>query len=304
MLFLAGLSATLGVASLRIETAILDEDTWVATSKAIVNNPQVQNDVANEIATQVMDLVGVNNFVASVLPELLSGFSGSLTNKVTELVADATVQVVRTDGFVKVLEAAIRATHDEFVRAVDGSTRFTIDSKGLSLNVGPSLTEIQKQLQQRGIYVLDNLDTSSINLMILLVDAPGLEQIKTWVHTLRVGSIVFPAFAVLSAIGGLLIARRRWIAVIAGAIGALVGAVSIRVLASGGRNQAIEDITGGVIGVDSAKVIVDEGLSVLNRILLDISVIAVIVLVVISAAAVASARRRSGRSSDIDRLSA
>jgi hypothetical protein len=300
LLFLAGVSAIFGIASFWTARAILDEDTWVATSNAIVNNPEVQDDVARAIATQIVTVVGIDDLVGGVLPGPLSSFSGTVTETVTDLITVATVQVVKTEAFVSVWESAVRATHEEFVRAVDGSGRFvSIDSQGLSLDLGSSLAEIDNQLNQRGIDILDNVNLSSINLKIPLVDAPGLQQIESWVQVLRVGSIVFPAVAVIAAMGGLLVARRRWFAVMAGAVGVFVGAGVIALITSTGRDRAIEEISGGVLGVSSAGVIVDEVLSGLDRALLVACGLAAVALVGGLMAAIFSSRSRPTFSDDV-----
>lgn len=295
LVFLAGVSATFGAASFWTARALLDENTWVSTSKAIVNDPQVQQDVAQAIATQIVTVVGVDDLVKGILPGPLSGFSGTVTQRVTDLLSVATVQVVKTDAFIAVWEAAVRATHDQFVHAVDGSGgAVTLGPDGLSLDLGGSFAEIQKQLDQRGVTVLDGIDPSSINLQILLVDAPGLERVRTWVRILRVGAIVFPAVAVIAAAGGLLVARRRSLAIIGGAIGALVGAGIVAFVASSGRQRSIEHISGGVLGVASAGVIVDEVLSGLDTALLISCGVAVVVLVIGIVSAFVSVRRTSG----------
>jgi hypothetical protein len=265
-----------------------------------VNNPEVQEDVARAIATQIVTVVGIDDLVSGVLPGPLGSLSGTVTETVTDLIAVATVQVVKTDAFVSVWESAVRATHEEFVRAVDGSGRFvSIDSEGLSLDLGSSLAEIENQLNQRGIDILDNVNLSSIALKVPLVDAPGLERIQTWVQALRVGSIVFPAVAVIAAMGGLLVARRRWFAVMAGAVGVFVGAGVIALLTSAGRDRAIEEISGGVLGVSSAGVIVDEVLSGLDSTLLVVCALAAVALVVGLMAAVFSSRSRPNVPDDV-----
>ena len=300
LLFLAGISATFGVASFWTARSILDEDTWVATSRAIVNNPEVQEDVARAIATQIVTVVGIDDLVSGVLPGPLGSLSGTVTQTVTDLITVATVQVVKTDAFVSVWESAVRATHEEFVRAVDGSGRFvSIDSEGLSLDLGSSLAEIENQLNQRGIDILDNVNLSSIALKVPLVDAPGLERIQTWVQALRVGSIVFPAVAVIAAMGGLVVARRRWFAVMAGAVGVFIGAGTIALITSTGRDRAIEEISGGVLGVSSAGVIVDEVLSGLDSTLLVVCALAGVALVVGLMAAVFSSRSRPNVPDDV-----
>jgi hypothetical protein len=168
----------------------------------------------------------------------------------------------------------------------------TIDPEGLSLDLGSSLGEIDKQLDQRGIDILDNLNLASIDLNVPLVDAPGLEKIQTWVRILRLGSIVFPAVAVIAAMGGLLVARRRWFAVMAGA-----GVIAL--ITSTGRDRAIEEISGGVLGVASAGVIVDEVLSGLDRALLVACALAAVALVGGLMAAIFSSRRRPNAPDDV-----
>jgi hypothetical protein len=195
------------------------------------------------------------------------------------LLTTATVAVVKTDAFVKVWDAAVNATHSEFLHAVDGSNRFTaITSEGLSLDVGASLEQVKQQLDQSGIHVLDSLDLSKVNVKILLVDAPGLERIRTWVNTLRVASILFPAIAVVLGIAGLLISRRRWLALCAGGLGALIGAGIVEAIALSGRSTAIDRISGGVLGRGSARVIVDHVMSGLDSALLVTSIVALVVI--------------------------
>jgi hypothetical protein len=281
MVFLAGVSATFGVAAFWTQSELLDSNTWVATSKAIVSDPQVQNDVATAIATQIVESVGVEAFVKNALPAPLSGLSGSATDAATKLIATATAAVVRTDAFVTVWDAAVRAAHEEFVHAVDGSSRLTeLGPDGISLNVGAALEQVNQQLQQSGIDVLDSVDLSAIDIKILLIDAPGLDRIRTWVDVLRVASIVFPAIAVLAAISGMIISRRRWLALIAGGVGALVGAVVVEVIALNGRSTAIDQIAGGVLGKGSARVVVDHVMSGLDDAIIITSVVAVIIVTV------------------------
>lgn len=297
MVFLAGVSATFGVAAFWTQSELLDTNTWVATSTAIINDPQVQNDVATAIAVQVVESVGVEAFVQNALPAPLSGLSGSVTDAATTLITTATAAVVRTDAFVTVWDAAVRAAHEEFLHAVDGSSRFTeLGPDGISLDVGASLDQVDQQLRQSGITVLDSVDLSAIDIKILLVDAPGLDRIRAWVDVLRVASIVFPAIAVLAAIAGMIFSRRRWIALIAGGVGALVGVVIVEVVALNGRSTAIDEIAGGVLGKGSARVVVDHVMSGLDDALIITSVIAVIIVTVGIAGTAVWPRRRAGLS--------
>jgi len=269
MLFLAGVSATYGVASIWGQHLILDEDTWVATSKALVNDPTIQRDVASIIVTQIVDAVGFEKMVQSTLPPPFNFLSGTIAEKTNQLLVGVAVQVVKTDAFIGVWDSAVRAVHEEFVHNVDGSsTVTTLGSEGISLNVGPALDLLKDRLSSLGIPLLDNVDVSAIPIQVLLVNAPGLERIRTWVNAMRIGAIVFPAIAVIAGLVALLVARRRSLAIIAGGSGAIAGAAVVAVVVAAGKQQAIDRISGGVLGASSATIVVDKVISGLTTALL------------------------------------
>ena len=281
LLLVAGISATLGLASFWAQHEILDTDTWVATSRAIVDDPVVQGEVARTIAEQVVESVGVENLVRSTLPPPFDSFSGVLADQATNLLTTATERVVATEAFTSVWDGAVRAVHDEFVHAVDGtSTMTTIGQDGLYLQVGPALDAVRAQLVSMGVPLLDRVDLTAIDVQVLLVDAPGLDHIQTWVRVLRIAVIVLPAIAVIALLAGLIVARRRAIAVIAGGVGVLLGTGTVMAVMAMEKSRAIEEISGGLLGRASAEVIVDQIGSGMDRALVVTTIVGIGVIVV------------------------
>ena len=297
---IAGFSALTGLASFWATDEILSSSTWQATSRAIVTDPTVQQDVADAISKQIVDTVGVQSIVSGLLPGVLSGFSGTITDKATDLLSQATLLAVRTQFFEDLWQKAVSATHDQFVHAIDGSGggMTAITSKGIELDLGGVVTEVQKQLDAKGIHVLDSVDTSNLHVTYLLVDAPGLESLRTWVRVLRVLDIVLPAIAVIGAIAALIIARRRWFAVAALGAGGLLGAGALAIAESMWRDQAIQRLSGGVIGASTAAVVVDHVTAGLDGAVLVAAAVSVGVLVVgILGVILTTPRRRTGSTS-------
>lgn len=290
---LAGVFAVGGIASYWATDEILSASTWQSTAKAIADDPVVQNDVADSISQQIVDAVGLESIISGVLPGVLSGLSGPIADKATELLSDATIFVVRTDAFATVWRTAISATHDQFVHAIDGSGgATTITSRGLELDLGGAFTAVQEQLAKNGIHVLDSVDASDLQISFLLVDAPGLDSLRTWVRTLRVLVIVLPALAVVCAIVAFVVARRRWYAVAALGAGGLLGAGIVSVILSSGRDSAVDELSGGIIGRSTSRVVVDHIGSGLDGTLLVSAAVALTVLVVgIMGVILASPRR-------------
>lgn len=280
LVLVAGISATLGFASFWAQHEILDTDTWVATSRAIVDDPVVQGEVARSIAEQIVESVGVENLVRSTLPPPFDSFSGVLADQSTNLLTTATETVVATEAFTTVWDGAVRAVHDEFVHAVDGtSTVTTIGRDGLYLQVGPALDAVRAQLVSMGVPLLDRVDLSAIDVQVLLVDAPGLDHIQTWVRVLRIAVIVLPAVAVVALLAGMIVTRRRSVAVIAGGVGVLLGSAAVLAVMAVEKSQAVDEISGGLLGRASAEVIVDQIGSGMDRALMVTTIVGIGVIV-------------------------
>ncbi|CAB4608800.1 unannotated protein [freshwater metagenome] len=266
---LAGLCASFSVASFWSLNELLDEDTWASTSKALVDDPIVQQDVARTIAEQVVSAADVKNRIDAALPFKIGGLSTSITETATDLITQATVQVVKTDAFVAVWDAATRSAHDEFIRAVDGKQRFTtIGSNGLYLDLGSSLAEVRRYLDDQGITWLDGVDLGSIDVRVLLVDAPGLDLVRRLVEMMRVLVIILPTLAVISLGLGLLLSFRPLRALVWIGSGVIAGSVAIIVIEQMAKSSIVDELTGGVLGRASAEVIVDHVSSSLDRMLL------------------------------------
>lgn len=293
LLFLAGVSAVLGITAGWTRAQLLDTSTWEATSTAVATDPVVQDAIAASIATQIVESAGVRAAIESTLPGPLGPLSGPLTQGATSLVQAAVVQVVRTDAFLTVWRTAVRATHDEFVAALEGDGRVTtIGSEGLYLDLGGVLTEVQQALVDRGATFLDRVDLSEVHVEILLVDAPGLESVRTAVSFLKVVVIVLPILAGVLALAGLVIARRRWLALIGGGAGVLFGVATVLVVEAFGRQAAVDRLVGGILGRGAADAVVSHVLESLRPLMLGAAVVGVVLAVVGGAVTIAQSRRR------------
>jgi len=281
LLFLAGVSMVAGVSAIWTRSQLLDTDTWTATSTAIATDPVVQADVARAIAEQIVASSDVEAAIAAALPGPLGPLAGPLTDGATTIIEQAVLQVVRTDAFVTIWEAAVRAAHTEFVADLEGNGRFTsIDSRGLSLDLRAVLETVRSALDDRGLTVLDSVDLSGVTVQVLLIDAPGLDNVRTAVAVLKTSSVLFIVFGAVSLIAGLVIARRRWIAILSGGVGVLVGVASVTLLASVGRGRAALELVGGVLDRAAADAVVEHVAGGLRPLMLVCVVVGILMVVI------------------------
>jgi len=295
LLFLAGMSLVAGTASIWTRSQLLDTDTWAATTTAIATDPVVQEQVARSIAEQIVASSDVEAAIAAALPGPLGQLAGPLAGGATTLIEQAVLQVVRTDAFVTIWDTAVRAAHSEFTADLEGrGTLTSIDSNGLSLDLGAVLESVRTALDDRGITVLDSLDLSSVDVRVLLIDAPGLDNTRTAVKTLRVVSIALFGFGAVCLVVGLLVARRRAMALLSGGVGMLFGVASVTLIAYVVRGRAATELTGGVLDRSAADAIVDHVTGGLRPVMLSGAVLAV-ALIVISGLGIVLSERRASR---------
>jgi hypothetical protein len=292
LLFVAGLAAVGTVAAAWTRTQIRDEDTWAATSEALVTDPLVQQDVADALATQVMAASGADDLIQGALPGPLGGLAAPVTGKATELVSELALQLVRTDAFVNAWEVAVRNSHEELLAALDGQGRFTqIGSDGIELDLGSTLEQFRLLLDGRGLTFLDGVDLSGVDVQFLLVDAPGVQRLSDLLDVLDTLITVLPIVAVVAGVTGLAIARRRSWAVAAGGLGALAGVGLVVIAIRVAHDRAADEFTGGILGPAAVDAVVDHVTASLATAMGVVAVIGLAVLVLGAGASAVTSRR-------------
>lgn len=293
LLFGAGLSAAGTVAAAWTRTQIRDEDTWAATSEALVTDAVVQRAVADQLATTVIDVTGADDLIQGFLPGPVGGLAGPVTGKATELVSSAALQLVRTEAFVSAWELAVRNSHQELLAALDGRGRYTdITSSGVEFDLGSTLEQFRLLLDDKGLTFLDGVDLSGIEVSYLLIDAPGIQRLSDLLDVLDGLVAVLPVVGVVAAVVGLVVARRRSWALVAGGLGLLAGVGLVWVIAQIGRDRAADEFTGGILGSAAVDAVADHVVASLGSALLVVAVAVVGLAVAVAGTGVALATSR------------
>lgn len=292
LLFVAGLSAVGTFAAAFTRSQVRSEDTWAATADALADDPEVRQAVADLIAAEVISVTGADDLISGVLPGPLGALSGPLTDRATELVSSATEQLVGTEAFRAAWRAAVRTSHGELLAALDGDGRFTeVNSQGVVLDLGSTLEQLRLLLDDKGLTFLDGIDLSGIDIQVPLVDAPGVQRIADVLDTLDILVVVLPIVAGVLAVVGLLVARRRSWAIVSAGAGIVVGTAIIWFAVPIGRDQAVDQVGGGVLGPGIVRVVADEVVASLRGPLALAAVVGAVVIVAGAVASLAAARR-------------
>jgi TRAP-type uncharacterized transport system fused permease subunit len=207
-------------------------------------------------------------------------------------VGTVALQLVRTDAFVSAWEVAVRNSHQELLAALDDKGRFTdITANGVELDLGSTLEQFRLLLDDKGLTFLDSIDLSGVDVSYLLIDAPGIQRLSDLLDVLDRLMVVLPIVAGVTAVVGLLVARRRSWALAAGGLGVLAGVALVWLAAEVGRDRAAEEFTGGILGPVAVEAVADHVVASLDSALLVVTAVGVALAVVGIVAAVATSRR-------------
>jgi hypothetical protein len=136
---------------------------------------------------------------------------------------------VQSDQFSDVWNTAVRSAHRAItaVGTSDNTGAFVLTDQGLGLNLGPIVEQVKQKLVAQGIGVADMIPT--IDKVIIIGDGSVVTTIQT-VYTLAVTvGFWLPFVALALFLLGILLARRRSVAVVGSGIGLFLGAGALAV---------------------------------------------------------------------------
>lgn len=214
---------------------LVDEDAFVSTFAPLTEDPAVQALIVDEataaIAEQV-DFAGLTDQVFDGIETLglppaastaLDALRAPAAQGVQSLVNSAVERIVASDAFSDVWAFALRGVHRSIttVATADGGGILVLDSDGLGIALGPIIEQVKERLTESGVGVASLIP--AIEKTIIIGDGEALLAFRT-VYALAdaVGwwlSIVTIALFVL----GIIIARRRSVAVIGTGVGLFIG---------------------------------------------------------------------------------
>ena len=190
LIIVASLLAPFAVGALWAERTITETDTFVETLAPLADDPAVQQTVATEVSTALIDAIDAKTRVAEALSQLngplagvrpdsaiaeaiASGINGAIESGVTSYTqsdrfGDAwlAIATLLQEQFVKLLN---RDTADAAVTLQDGPDRPGHEGRG---GEGPGRSSLQ-----RGVPFADKLEVPGRE--VVLADAPNLQTAAT-----------------------------------------------------------------------------------------------------------------------------
>ncbi|HWI31240.1 MAG TPA: hypothetical protein VNT50_07100 [Microbacterium sp.] len=236
---------------------LVNPDQFVATFGPLVDDPDVQALVIDEVTTAVneqVDIAGITNDLFDGISELdlppralvaIDLLRAPAIQGVEGLIDQTVTRVVESDQFADVWDGALRASHRALVAAATGgeSGAIVIDDQGvIGIQLGPIVEEVKQRLIDRGVGFASAIP--EVDRTIVIAQSDALATVRVVYGLAVTVGWWLPVIALILFVAGILFARRKSTAVLGAGIGLAVGAATLAIgLAIGGT----------VIGVSAAS---------------------------------------------------
>lgn len=148
--FVTGLLLVLSVLSVWTNRTALNTTVFVDRVAPIIEQPAVQDLVAQQVTTQLFDALDVQGRLEQAAPAELGFLAGPLTSGLEDFTQKQVVKVVASDAFDRVWRQALTLSHDELVDVVKGNAAAVQTVNGqLVINVLPVINQVLANLQEQ-----------------------------------------------------------------------------------------------------------------------------------------------------------
>lgn len=249
---------------------LVDTERFVATFAPLAEDPAVQAYIGDQVTAAIEEQVDIPALTSDLFDgikelnlspraeQALGLLEGPATQGLQSLVSGIVDRVVQSDAFADVWATALRASHRAFVAAVQGDpdAALAIGGNGtVSVQLGPIIEAVKDRLEQQGVGFAANIPVIEKSIVVAQNDAFVLVQT---VYALAVTAGTWlPWICVALLVAGVLLARRRTVALVWTAAGL---ALSMVILASGvgiGRLYFIGAVSPSIMPSDTASALYD-----------------------------------------------
>lgn len=236
LIVLGALVAVVSLPGVWLDRLVLDTDRYTAAVAPVIDEPEVQQHVADRLTETVLARLGRLAF---------------LEDAIAPRIQDA----VATERFADAWENAVRVSHEELVAALRGeSGSLAFDDTTLYADLGPLTESLKVWLVEQGVPQADRIP--AVEGRFVLVDVPRLPRAQAVLWFADRAALLLVVGVGLLLVGVLLSPVRRR--------GVLLGAAMVAVASAAAlatdlvvRSEYLAERSGNVLSVESARLVYD-----------------------------------------------
>ncbi len=210
---------------------LTDTDQFVATYAPLSDDPDVQAYVTDQAVTVINEQVDIPQITSDVIDgvtelgtgpratEALELLKGPAASGVQTLIENGVTTFVESEAFSNVWASALRISHTQLLRAMGDSPDATLqidDSGVVGIQLGPVIDAVKSELVDQGIDLASSIP--EVDRTIVIAQSDALASARLAYDVTMAAGAWLPWIAILLLAAGVLVARRRSIALIWAAV--------------------------------------------------------------------------------------
>jgi hypothetical protein len=247
LIVIGAILAPVSIVASWAKVELTDTDRFVAEYGPLAKDAAVQRYVTDQTVTLIDQHVDISKVTSNVIDGItslgtgpaatsaLDALKGPIAQGIRSLIASQISDFVKSDAFANIWAQALRLSHSQLVATMQNNPKAAIalgSDGSIGIQIGPIIDQAKKVLEKQGLGFVSKVPT--INRTITVAQSDSIPTLQT-VYNLAVAAgswMVWVALAFL--IAGVIVARRRSIALIWAAVAlALSMAIVLTAFASG-----------------------------------------------------------------------
>ena len=232
LIVLGCVMAPLAVVGGWAKSTLTDTDTFVATYAPLAHDPAVQAFVIDQATAEINKKLDIEQLTSEVLDGIkalgtrpaasaaLEALKGPAAQGMQTVIRNGVTEFVTSEAFAQSWERALRISHTQLLATLnnDPDALVTAQSDGtIGIQLGPIVEDVKAALLGRGISIAARIPPVDRTIPIAMSDQIGTVQ-AGYRAVVAVGSWL-PWVALIFLTAGVLVARRRSVALVGAAVG-------------------------------------------------------------------------------------
>ena len=231
LITIGSLLAPAAVVASWARVVLTDTDRFVATYAPLADDPAIQayiTDQTLDVINDQIDIPQITNDVIDGITDLGTGpratealelLKGPAASGIESLIRSGVTTFVASEAFANVWESALRLSHTQLVALMENNpdAAITVGSRGeIGIQLGPIVDAVQAALVDQGIELASRIPDVDRTIIVAQYDA--LPSLQLGYGVASVAGTWLPWIAILFLAAGVLVARRRAVALIWAAV--------------------------------------------------------------------------------------
>ncbi len=251
-----------------VNLTLTDTDRFVATYGPLASDPSVQQFVADETVNAINEQLDIPGLTSSVIDGIIDLGTGPVATRALEtlkgpaasgvqgLIESGVDKFVASDAFANVWTQTLRISHTQLVNSMQGTNdgALTISDRGeIGIQLAPIIAQVKIALIDQGLTFASQIP--EIDRTIVIAQSDAIPTIQLAYSAAVVAGYWLAVIALVFLAAGVLVARRRALALIWAAVALALGMVITLAGLGAGNLVFISTLTPFVLPVSVANVL-------------------------------------------------